>query len=322
MRAVLLLSGVALASTGQLRDAHLTSRADRVNALLNSSPSVAAAMRTVASLLQSPAQYVRPLGSFLQQVVDYQPIPALPGSADLLVSEAVHVRKHIEAALKLAHPMPAASFCASADTVDAARCIMSFGGDATAITEWRKGVMSQLMALRPGLADVEKELRALMLPGARAVLKGDYSLALWAVIRRSIGCPDELFTAHQCSGFPCIGDYPDSGWFRKTERPAWMEFDTLLHPEHQKAVRESLIKQSRNLRMRHVLEQVTSKTRAEVSKGVADGPFTETDIDDMFGERCWRGLQRFGVEQGVNEDGTPKCRPCDNAKRSWWRFAI
>ena len=98
-------------------------------------------------------------------------------------------------------------------------------------------------------------------------------MATVAAIIRGLGLPDVGFTAHQCSGFPCVGDYPDTGMFRECERPASKVFSELSHSAHRERVESTLLKMSRDPARRAELEKLTEKTYAEVTKGVARGPF-------------------------------------------------
>jgi hypothetical protein len=262
---LLLAAGAALA--GRIHDDELRVRTDAVATVLRTSAAVPAAVRTIQGMLLSAPTYTRPIGSFLQHVLDYQPVPALPGSEDLLVSVREHILPHIEAAKALSHPRASAGYAASQDIIDAARNIMSFGGNAQALTEWRDNVESTLSSLRPALMQCEESLRDLMSPAARNVLQGDYSLSLMACIRMAIGSPDELFTAHQICGFPCLDDYPDSGMFREREKPATQQYDELCHEKHNQDVDRALRNSAADARQYDALVQLTQKTRAEVLKG-------------------------------------------------------
>ena len=311
-----LLSLVALAFAGRLHEGDLQIRSDRVAEVLRTTPAVRWAVHRISSMLLSPPVYTRPVGSFMQHVTDYQPTPALPGSEDLLVSVREFILPHLQAAIQLPHPRASTAYNAAQDIQDAARHVMSFDGNARAVSEWRLQREADLQALRGPLAGCEAKLRALMGAAGRRVLKGDYSLSLTACMRMAVGSPDELFTAHQIYGFPCLDDYPDSGMFRVCEKPAAEKFDDFFHPKHQQSVADTLNRAAADAKQYDSLVQLTTKTRAEVMKGLAQGPFTEADCNIKYGECCWRALHRFAVWQGFDDKGRPKCRPCDNARRS------
>ena len=62
-----------------------------------------------------------------------------------------------------------------------------------------------------------------------------------------------------------------------------------------------------------VLVGAESATRKEVSAGAVRGPLKPAQLDKLFGKDQWRGQRRFGVEQGVDDDGRPKIRAIDNS---------
>lgn len=55
---------------------------------------------------------------------------------------------------------------------------------------------------------------------------------------------------------------------------------------------------------------VREKTLAEVSRGLAAGPFSKAQLDSAYGVGSWRPMQRFSV---LHKN---KVRPCDNARQS------
>ena len=110
-------------------------------------------------------------------------------------------------------------------------------------------------------------------------------MATVAALIRGLGLPDVGFTAHQCSGFPCVGDYPDTGLFRVCERPATKAFSELSHKAHRERVHSTLERLAASADRRLELQKITEKTYAERGKGVARGPYLSPDAVDA-NETC------------------------------------
>ena len=265
--------------------------------------------------LISPAGYERPITGSLQGTSERQQIPVAPGSADLLVAEHEYVMAHVEAALQLEHPMARASVRAVPDLRDAVAWVAhNTEHDPASIIDERQRRESVLSKACRMLAPTEDSLKALMPAWVRSSIKEGACISLFAALIELIEWPDQHFTAHQCSGFPTVGEYPDSGVFRAVDKPAERDFDELYHIPHNERVKKSLEREGSDPARREMLEHVTQNTYAERAADVAQGPFTAEEVDARLGAGCWRGLKGFGVEQGTRADGTKKVRRCDNAK--------
>lgn len=203
--------------------------------------------------------------------------------------------------MMLLHPLARILVDAQPDLLDAVRWVHSFGRNAVALADAREKRFSDLARWARMLSDVEERLAQLQSSTARAVRQQGCCISLVAACIKGLGLPDELFTAHQCSGFPCYGDYPDSGLFRVCERPAEENFDELDHEAQRIRVVDILTRQSRDPNQRHTLECVTEKTYKEKDvQEVAEGPFlTPAEVSDRLHTTQWRVLHRFGVCQGL-----------------------
>lgn len=289
----------------------------QVMSVLNTSPVVLQLIAEAKGMLTCEPGYDRPMTSALQAVRAYQGVPAQPGSEGLLVSETRFIRPHYAAAQLVGHPMAEVLYEARHDLLGAVRYGAAYIGAAPVMMGDRDQRVSWTESAKARLEGVDAQLRALQPETVRGVLQPGSSIALWHVFVQAMGWPDGHFVTQLCTGFPCIGDYPDSGVFRASEEPAEKVYDELDHDSHNRAVANCLRRQGADPRMDHILERVTAKTRSEVVKGVAKGPLTMTGVIRELGTGVVRVLHRFGVEQGVEEDGvTPKVRPCDNAKTS------
>lgn len=269
--------------------------------------------------------YDRPTTSSLQSIADRQPIPALPGSEDLLVSENKFVVPHVAAAKQLESPFSAIGGTRKArpDLRAAVRYVAGFKDDPTALRADRQRKARIFGEIRASLAHEDAALRGMQTPEARGVQSAGASIATLAAACRAAGMPDDDFAACQVHGFPCVGDVPDSGVFRANEKAASVDIHSLHHPAHNEAVASRLRREHGAARRPgggkklYQLEVLTRKTRKEVDAGHAFGPFTAEELDSKFGVGRWRCMQRFGVEQGFEADGvTVRIRPCDNGRAS------
>ena len=298
--------------------AELARIASVVSSVLDSSPEFHQVVAEVRQSSISAFGYNRPTTSSFQGVSERQAAPLVPGAEGLLVAERVFALTHIAAAKLLPHPLARLLVDAQPDLVDAVGWVHSFGKDAAAVCRARDRRMSDMARWARMLTGVEDRLSSLQSPTAKAVRQPGCCISLVAAWIKGLGLPDELFTAHQCSGFPCYGDYPDSGLFRECERPAEEVFEELDHEAQRLRVVEILTRQSNDPNQRHTLERVTEKTYKEADvQMVAEGPFlSRQEVDDRLHTTQWRVLHRFGVCQGYEEDGSVKVRPCDNAGES------
>eukprot|EP00971_Amphidinium_carterae_P053788 1059339-Amphidinium_carterae.1 len=59
------------------------------------------------------------------------------------------------------------------------------------------------------------------------------------------------------------------------------------------------------------LQAALDKTMLEVDRSCMEGPYTETEVNAIFG--ChWNPCRRFALQQGRNQDGTIKYRVIDD----------
>ena len=318
---VVRLAGVALVAACVLPVVSVRSTAEElsrvasaVERILHGSATFQGVVQEVAQHSVAPFGYERPVSAFFQAAVERQPAPLVPGADGVLVAVRDFIQPHIDQALQLSHPLAQLAVDPRADLVAAVRWSVSLASDAQAISDARSAMSATVARWRSSLSEVDAQLRRLRTPEAAAVQQAGCSMATVAAIIRGLGLPDVGFTAHQCSGFPCVGDYPDTGMFRECERPASRVFSELSHSAHRERVESTLLKMSRDPARRAELEKLTEKTYAEVAKGVARGPYlTPADVDDALGSKDWHPLHRFAVCQGIEKDGSPKVRPCDNA---------
>ena len=314
MLMMLALSTSPLVAPVRMTPPEMARVAASVSSVLQSSPAFLQVVQEVAAASIAPLGYARPLSAFFQSAQERQGAPLVPGAEGVLVAVRDLILPHLEQALVLEHPLAQLAVDPRDDLLAAVQWSVERAGEAVRIAADRRAITSQIAAWRSSLAGVDSQLKALRSPQSAAMQQPGCSMATVAALIQGLGLPDVGFTAHQCGGFPCYGEYPDSGMFRVCERPATRDFDELSHSAHRKRVYDLLVRQAADPALRGNLVKVTEKTYAEKARGVARGPYlSHGDIDDALGHRDWHPLHRFGVTQGFEADGTPKVRPCDNA---------
>ena len=257
----------------------------------------------------------------------------MPHSEDLLVPASVQeIAPHVQWALGLDHPLENVALHASPVLRAAVQYVARFRGPgaAEAIAADREARWSRWCAARRGLAAEQRELeliRAEFCEPSVAAGAPPAEIATFAACMLAGGWPDVGYTLCQVVGFPCVGDYKDSGVFRQVEQPATVRPGELANEGQIAAVERALAgeaeRASVDAEKREALDYITRATREEVAPppgsekpSVAAGPFTKEEVDAKLGRREWRPLQRFVIDQGVKEDGSRARRVCDNCKSS------
>ena len=281
-----------------------------------------ALLRSILICPERSYGYDRPTTSRLQGVNERQGLPTMPTSPeDLLVSVRDHVMPHVEAAIALSedmqHPLARHSESARPDLVAAVEWVAGFAGDAGALTDERDRRLTIVRGVKGRLGDIERRLQGM---GSRSPRT---SIALITAMSVAAGLPGALdFAACRVHGFPCVGHYRDTGWFRECPKTAEWDVCAQKHAVENARVVANLeakaIKARGDPVTRRELEHVTRITRDE-TKGpnpTSSGPFTSVEVDGIYGAGEWRCLHGFGLFQGYRADGTEKWRRCDNARRS------
>ena len=269
--------------------------------------------------------YERPTTSSLQTAVERQHRPFMPHAPERLVAEEQFITPHIRAAIdvaeRLGHPLAAPLVNALPDLVEAARWVAGFADNPDALAAERVRKIGVFERVTSSLRVIDRAIcgAGLISPEARRAAPG-CSYATVAACVRAMGWPDAQLPALLAVGFPCVGDYADSGVFRLLREPrvAEEDFDALDHHAHNVELAHRLARSAwtASAEQAESLLSITVKTREEVRAGVARGPYTYGEVDALFGRGNWRALDRFCIEQGVKSDGSVKRRVCDNARSS------
>ena len=265
--------------------------------------------------------FERPTTSLLQSLVNRQGIPAMPGSADLLLSAAHLVGPHWAQATSIeSSPLEGLTRNVRPDLQQAVSWVASFSGDFPALIAARDGMESAWRAIRRSLRGVDARLEAFRGPGSCALHQQGQSLATVECMRRAAGLPASEFVACMLAGFPCVGTYRDTGIHRLLSEPRLADesFTSLHHAKYNQEAVDSLTRKAAkaNSDQLYAMRQLTEGTYKEKGLGLADGPFTADEIDERLGKGQWRCLEAFGVAQGLRSDGTVRIRRCDNALKS------
>lgn len=267
-------------------------------------------------LLPGAGGYRRPTSAYFQRGSERQLDIAMPGSEKLLLSHESFIRPHLEKAVHLPSPFRNGTGNVRPELKAAVEYVASFDGDGAALARDRCRRLEAFREIADSLQAVEAELAAQRSPQADECLDGRARSAAIHAALLACDYPDTGFVRDQLLGFPCIGDYPDAGVFRCCERPATKTFDELDHIAHNAAVRARLRERwrSESEQTRSDMREISAQTYSHVKAGLEHGPFTEEQMNGMFGEGKWRALEAFAVHQGVNDDGTVKVRRCENAR--------
>jgi hypothetical protein len=158
------------------------------------SPLVDEAVASIRALLASSYRGLeRPVVASAQSAVDAQFKAAMPGDANVLAGDIKDdIGAHIEAALRLHHPLDGADN-AQPDLVDAVDWICSQNGDSDRINRIRQSKVRECDRLVDLLRPVDERLCALQSPAAARLLNGGSrrpSRALYAAFIRAIEWPD------------------------------------------------------------------------------------------------------------------------------------
>ena len=219
----------------------------------------------------------------------------------------LHAASHAEI------PQPAfeAAEAAAADLVAAVNFMVYNRTDLVQIREARLAAVRRVeVRLRPFGGWV-----ASLCSGPSAEIASHMNLAFMGAVIDALEWPHVDAVRSWVYGFPLVGEIPDTGLFRREERPALrsiQSFTPVDNRAYEKKVRQQLSAADAS----EVARLVEKQTDDERRQNLIRGPFSRADLHRRFGEWKWRTMRRFGVVQGVKKDGSPKCRAIDNARAS------
>ena len=156
----------------------------------------------------------------------------------------------------------------------------------------------------------EKLLKSQLPPNSRHILR-DKRLTIWRSMLEEAGYSDVAIVNDVSNGFQLPGPIAPSGLFEKSFTPAIMTVSEL--DECAPITRSAVVSRTISSGDPYVDEKIWEKTLEERSKGWLDGPLPgshESLPPEVSVSR------RFGVAQGLEDDGSRKIRPIDDFSES------
>ena len=234
-----------------------------------------------------------------------------------LVPESESMSLHLGGALSLPSGVqPEFGESASPDLVAAVRQCAYAGPD---ISDWRARQERLVSGIERDLRPFADAISSHM-SGSAARLASHVNLAFMAAVVVAMRWPDHRCVFRWFYGHKIVGDIPDTGLFR----PHLVDFAapaSVMQPSSNRVWNRSL---THKLRFAGAADELVAESRAvhagveratekEITAGAVRGPFSASQLDKRFGADCWRAQRRFGVEQGLSADGSPKIRVIDNS---------
>lgn len=235
-------------------------------------------------------------------------------AVQLIPDTVCDVATHVALAASLDHPATARAGDVHPDVAAVHRWIASQDASydfAGARTHRCRILRSIAHRLEP----VERHLDALRPPSVAAIPRRAKCAFMYACLE-AVGAPDTIeLVLGFITGFACVGDIPDSGWWRPEEKPATWDFSETDHDDWVNDLERECSREWKGGRTREDCAHVHSRTQEEVIADLMQGPFTRAEMDAAYGRGRWRPLRRFGVWQ------KGKCRGCDNGRTSGTNLA-
>ena len=192
--------------------------------------------------------------------------------------------------------------------------------DGNNLERWRTDQRRELQSILSSLEGYGAFIASLMVEGPAKRLASHVNLAFMSFAVEVMGVPDIACVSRWFHGHVIVGDIPDTGWFRPVLRDFEVDSATVLSPESNRVWNTAL---ANSMRERaacasaddvRLLRGVEAQTRKELSKGYVKGPYTAGALHGLFGRDRWRAARRFGVVQGLDDDGCEKIRAIDNER--------
>jgi len=132
-------------------------------------------------------------------------------------------------------------------------------------------------------------------------------------LTQKLGIEDTRLPEKLKLGLPIIGIADESPFFQQYVVPAKITtMDLLRGARKNTEILEKKMAEEAKRASPDLLMAVFLKTQKEVNEsGTMGPPLTKQQVDQKYGS-CWNGVQRFGILQGVDNEGNPKYRCIDN----------
>ena len=167
-----------------------------------------------------------------------------------------------------------------------------------------KTIVSMLRPLRAALDSLKSD-------EARAI-SSEFNVAFSAACISAMQWPDVRLPLFMLTGFPVVGDIPDSMVYRLDEQPAETAFHLFTEQNIIKtnSMRDKLCHKATRPENRERIEACWQRTKEEIEEGLVQGPFSRAEMDKKMGRGLWRPLPRSAIFQ------KQKWRCIDDGKRS------
>ena len=163
--------------------------------------------------------------------------------------------------------------------------------------------------LRRRAAELEKDRIAMADNACIAfkAMKSKLHLPLLIELTEKLGIKDDKLGEKLQLGLPIVGKADESPFFYQYVIPAKLTTLELLQGARANTiVLENKIVQESKRAEPDILMAVYLKTKKEVEvSGTMGPPLSKDQVDSKYGKH-WNGVQRFGIRQGVDNDGNPK----------------
>ena len=237
-----------------------------------------------------------------------------------LIPESTSMPRHVEAAEALGGGVqPEFDETPPPDLAAAVRHCCELLSDMPGWRENRADLMRSVeQSLRPFASIV-----ASFMKGSPRALASHVNLPFMAACVSALQWPDVHCVRRWFYGHNVVGDIPDTGLFR----PHFTDYEPNVAPaatlapasnrvwNHalERTIAAAGLAAANKADALAILRGVERATQKELDAGVIQGPYTRKDLNRRFGKDLYRTQRRFGVAQGVDDNGSPKIRAIDNS---------
>ena len=194
------------------------------------------------------------------------------------------------------------------DLLAAVDHVLSQGDD---VETDRRERLLRIKAIISMLTPLQDLLQSLKSSTALAV-SASFNVAFSATCISAMRWPDVSLPLRMLSGFSVVSDIPDSLVYRSNEQPAKTEFASFIasNTDHIASMKAKLTAKANSEHDRTRIEACWIRTNEEIESNLIQGPFSQSQMDRMFGRGLWRPLPRSAILQ------KDKWRCIDDGKRS------
>eukprot|EP00971_Amphidinium_carterae_P104983 2078822-Amphidinium_carterae.1 len=179
------------------------------------------------------------------------------------------------------------------------------------IDQVRLDALDRFKRVSAALVDRSRHYAARHAGKAYTHMRLEYNVLAMKWLQHQTGIEDMAVPDLLLSGMPVVGMGLPSPFFTDAPSPPAISLQHLLMGAP--ARRAQLMQKVVHYRPQDIpaLRAALSKTMLEVERHCMAGPFTESDVNDMFGTH-WNPCRRFALHQGHSADGSIKYRVIDD----------